>query len=141
SAGSAIELPWSPPVAIPMPSFGIVESAPPDPLLWGTAVPGFYYVDASNADATDDSNPYGRPGKPRRTIPTPLQAGAVVELHGTYASSHTSPKGIVAAGTAAAPVYIRGVSTTKRPVVTSCWELSGSYFVVENIEFSECAGV
>src|SRR5262245_34302357 len=88
----AIEAPaWSPPVGIPLPSFGIFEVAPATPLLWGTPVPGFYFVDPTNAAATDDGNPYGRPRLPRRTIPTTLPAGSVVELHGTYQTSHTSP--------------------------------------------------
>ena len=104
--------PWTPPLGIPAPSFGIVESAPPAPQPWTSPTPGYYYVDASHAQATDDTNPFGAPDRPRRTIPTTLPAGAVVELHGTYDFSHASPRTITAEGTKAAPVFIRGASRT-----------------------------
>ena len=126
---------WSPPVGIPAPSFGINDIAPAVPNPWTTATAGFYYVDATKTGATDSSNPYGTPAKPRRSIPTLLPAGAIVELHGTYDVAHGSPATIVSQGTSAKPVYIRGVSSTSRPLVRNGWELRGTYLVVENIEF------
>jgi hypothetical protein len=126
---------WAPPIGIPAPSFGIFEQAPPSPSPWTNPTPGFYYVDASQPGSTDSSNPYGTPSKPRATIPTALPAGAVVELHGTYDASHSSPDTIVASGTAARPVFIRGVSASSRPLVRRTWEIDGTYFIVENIEF------
>src|SRR5262245_35403597 len=129
------------PLGIPTPSFGITQVARQQPSNWATATPGFYYVDATLSAATDLSNPYGTRAKPRRTIPTSLPAGAVVELHGTYSTYHGSPATIVSAGTASAPVFIRGVGATSRPTATSCWELAGSYYVVENIRFAGCGSV
>lgn len=41
----------------------------------------------------------------------------------------------------AAPVFIRGESATTRPVVTGCWEVSGSYVIIEHIEFSSCGSL
>jgi len=92
---------WTPPIGIPAPAFGINEIAPAAPNPWTVATAGFYYVDATKTAATDSGNPYGTPAKPRKTIPTQLPAGAVVELHGTYDASHSSPATIVAQGTSA----------------------------------------
>jgi hypothetical protein len=131
---------WQPPVGIPRPSFGISEVAPSAPEDWSGQVENFYYVEESNPYADDTDNPYGWPGRPRRTIPVPLPAGAVVELRGTYSAPHTSPYGIVAEGTRENPVFIRGANASERPYISSCWELSGSYFIVENVEFGDCTG-
>ncbi|HZP49303.1 MAG TPA: choice-of-anchor Q domain-containing protein [Vicinamibacterales bacterium] len=98
------------------------------------ATPGFYYVDATQPAATDTSNTYGTPAKPRRTIPTVLAAGSVVELHGTYDTAHSSPNGILSNGTAAKPVFIRGASSTNKPLIRNEWEVRGSYFILENLE-------
>lgn len=141
-AGSApAEAQWVPPVGIPNPTFGIKNVAPASPQPWTTAVPGFYYIDENVAAATDTSNPYGTPGRPRRTIPIALPAGSVVEVHGAYAYYHGSPRTIVSAGTEAAPVYIRGSSSAPFARATSCWELTGSYYIVERIEFASCGNV
>ncbi|HEY7173091.1 MAG TPA: right-handed parallel beta-helix repeat-containing protein [Vicinamibacterales bacterium] len=126
---------WTAPVGVPTPSFGINESARPAPSPWTSPVAGYYYVDATISAATDSSNPYGTPAKPRRTIPIALPAGSVVELHGTYDANHESPRTIVASGTAANPVFIRGVSTTARPIARALWQVRGSYVVLENLEF------
>jgi hypothetical protein len=130
---------WSPPIGIPSPSFGIFEAAPASPNPWTASTPGFYYVDATNSGSTDTSNPYGTPGKPRRTIPWVLPAGAVVELHGTYETSHSSPATIVAQGTIDRPVFIRGVSAASRPLVRRGWEVKGTYLIIENLEFGPTA--
>jgi hypothetical protein len=127
---------WTPPIGIPVPSFGVVQAARAVPSPWTAATAGFYYVDETHAASTDASNPYGTPARPRRTIPTSLPAGAVVELHGTYDYTHTSPRTLVANGTAALPVFIRGVSAVARPVIRSPWELTGAYVILENLEFA-----
>jgi hypothetical protein len=126
---------WNPPLGIPMPPFGIVEVAPPSPSPWDSPRAGFYYVEACHAAATDEGNPYGSPAKPRLTIPAILPAGAVVELHGRYARRHSYPHHIVTAGTAARPVFIRG-TPGQRPIVTGTFHITGSYFVVESIDFA-----
>src|SRR5436190_15342878 len=48
---------WAPPLGIPSPSFGIQQSAPASPSPWVVGTPGFYYVDASSAAASDRANP------------------------------------------------------------------------------------
>ena len=130
---------WAPPIGIPAPSFGITNVARAVPNPWTVSTAGFYYVEPTKAASTDVSNPYGTPAKPRKTIPTALPAGAVVEVHGTYDASHSSPATIVASGTASAPVFIRGVSATSRPLARRGWEVRGSYLIVENIEFGPLA--
>jgi hypothetical protein len=127
---------WTPPIGIPAPPFGINDNAPAAPNPWTVATPGFYYVDQTQAGATDTSNTYGTPAKPRRSIPNPVPAGAVVEIHGTYDNSHTSPNGVYSLGTAARPAFIRGVSAAAKPLVRRGWEVSGSYLVMENLSFS-----
>jgi hypothetical protein len=127
---------WTPPIGIPAPSFGITQVAPARPNPWTAQVPGYYYVEPTHPSSTDSNNQYGTPARPRKLIPTTLPAGSVVEVHGTYATRHTSPSDITANGTAAAPVWIRGQSSTSRPVMTRNWEVSGSYVILENLEFA-----
>jgi predicted DsbA family dithiol-disulfide isomerase len=124
---------WTPPIGIPHPSFGMTEQVPPSPSPWSGPAPGFYYVNGSVA-CSDASNGY--PAQPRCTIPSNVPAGSVIELHGTYDKAHTSPQGIRLIGTASAPIYIRGVSSTNRPKIRNCIEISDSrYLILENLEF------
>jgi Right handed beta helix region len=130
--------PWTPPIGIPAPSFGITETAPATPNPWTSPKPGFYYVEQKRG-ATDDDNQYGTPARPRWTIPDVLPAGSVVELHGAYDRPHSNPHGLVSMGTAASPVFIRGVSRSDRPLIRRSWEVTGSYLVLENLEFGPAA--
>ncbi len=73
-----------------------------------------YYVDNSSASATDSSNTYGSPTKPRLTIPNKIfTAGSYIEIHGdgatgTYQySTVTSPRG---AGTDRDPIWFVGIN-------------------------------
>jgi hypothetical protein len=70
---------WTPPIGMRMPPFGIDEVAPPRPNPWTTSTAGFYYADGSALNATDSGNIYGTPGLLRKTVPTRLPAGSVVE--------------------------------------------------------------
>lgn len=132
-------MPWTPPIGIPAPSFGITEQAPARPDPWTTEVAGYYYVDATDPAATD-GNTYGTPAVPRLTIPgseaAPLAAGSVVELHGNYI-----PSNLFVDGTVANPVFIRGRDADTKPVVTGLFAILGSsYVIVENIEFADRDG-
>jgi hypothetical protein len=110
---------WVPPVGIPAPAFGIREQP-------GTAT---HFVDNTHASATDDGNPQGSPSRPRRTVPGSLPAGAVVELRG--GPYRASRQGWSAAGTAASPVFVRGVGS---PVLAiGELRIQGAYFVVEGV--------
>ncbi|HEY7173093.1 MAG TPA: hypothetical protein VH417_19715 [Vicinamibacterales bacterium] len=126
---------WAPPLGIPSPSFGIKESAPASPSPWVIGTPGFYYVDANSPAASDTANPFGTPAHPRSTIPSPVPAGSVVELHGVYDAAFTSPNILVVQGRPDRPVFVRGVDSSSRPQIHAGWQVTGSYAIFENLDF------
>ena len=111
---------YSPPIGIPAPSFGIDETYriyDTDPGVRNGALAyvaspdaGFFthYVDEDHGAATDTDNLFGSEAKPRLTIPVPIPAGSVVEVHngindnGGWYFWH-------GLGTEASPIFIRGV--------------------------------
>jgi hypothetical protein len=128
---------WTPPIGIPMPPFGINETAPPSPNPWNKPIPGFYYVDETHPSATDINNTYGTPLLPRKTIPNNLSAGSVVDLHGVYTKYHGSPATITANGTSSSPVFIRGTNSTNMPIIRKSWQIRGNYYILENLSFAD----
>ncbi len=84
---------WLAPFGIPGPDFGIKEThlmyigetydfgAGPVPYPDAGNGPYTHYLDIVHPNATDNSNPFGSPGIPRRSIPQMLPAGSVVEVH------------------------------------------------------------
>src|SRR5262249_41086766 len=91
---------WTPPIGIPAPSFGIIE----------TAKPFTHYVDNTSPQATDTNNPNGSQPTLRQPIPAVLASGSVVEVHGgPYIYNTSGPVAFTASGTAANPVFVRGV--------------------------------
>jgi hypothetical protein len=106
---------------IPNPSFGLTEQA-------GAAT---YYVDNSQGAATDTNNPTGTAARPRQTIPSPLPAGAVVEVRGgPYQLRGGAWYGN---GTASSPVFIKGVGD---PIIRGDrLVFGGSYIIVEGMVF------
>ena len=129
---------WTPPIGIPMPSFGVNEVAPSPPNPWASAVSGFYYIDSTSAASTDSSNPNGWPAKPRKTVPTSIPAGAYVEVHGGPYTINTPGPNITwnFGGTAAQPCFIHGVGN---PVFQGSgtnsinFNVSGSYYILEGV--------
>jgi hypothetical protein len=134
-AAAPAQAQWAPPLGIPSPSFGIKETAPATPSPWVVGTPGFYYVDATASAASDAGNPFGTPARPRSTIPSPVPAGSVVELHGTYDGDFMSPNILFVQGRADRPVFVRGVDSSSRPQIRSGWQVTGSYAIFENLEF------
>jgi hypothetical protein len=118
---------WRQPVGIPAPPFGVSEDAPARPNPWSKAVAGWYYI--ADGNCTDDNNANGYPGHPRCTIPSPLAAGSVVEIHGTI----NTRQFVVAQGTPARPVWVRGEDYASRPKFTQGVGIAGSYVIVENL--------
>ena len=145
---SGISQTWTPPIGIPDPGFGITDTAPAVPNPWNAPTPGFFYVDNTSVNATDNSNPNGTPAKPRLTIPTDtLPAGSVVEVHGgPYIYNVSCPDAFVAHGTAQSPVYIRGIADAggNKPAIQTlatvtdgrCFQANGTHYVVEGFQFA-----
>lgn len=106
------------PTGIPAAPFGTSADAPR----------ATFFVNSTDPAATDANNPNGTATKPRATIPTPLPAGAVVEVRGGPYTITTTLKG---AGTETAPVIIRGVG---EPVFKGASALfDGTYFIIDGI--------
>ena len=145
---------WDPPIGIPAPSFGIDESHMmyvgqtydfgSGPVTYPDAGNGPYthYIDNTHPSATDSSNDFGTPAKPRKTVPWNLPAGSVVEIRGI---TYNTPSPYVrywtwfsAAGTAAKPVFIRGADPSNRPeFVGMQLRVGGSYLIIENLKFND----
>lgn len=119
------------PIGIPTPPFGTTETAPARPSPWTSDTAGYYYIDQSTG--TDSGRTYGNPTAPRLTIPTTLSAGAYVEVHGTYATNHSTP--INCAGTSGSPCWIMGQNTATRPTITGFFYVGGSYTILQYLTF------
>ena len=106
---------------VPAPPFGITEQ------------PGAitHYVNNKHDAATDTDNANGTPDRPRMTIPSPLAAGAVVEVRG---GPYDIRRGSwTAEGTKGAPAFIKGVSD---PVIRGDrLVFGGTYFAVDGFVF------
>jgi hypothetical protein len=111
------------PLGIPAPLFGLDQVA-------GTPT---HYVNNALAAATDTNNPNGTATRPRRTIPSTLPAGAVVQVRGgPYVLGNLT---WTSQGTRTRPAMIVGVN---RPIFqgdgASSWiRMSGSYLIVDGI--------
>ncbi len=138
---------WKPPIGIPVPSFGIVESH----FLYagkrfdfngnGVLEPGEEYRDAGNgpfshyvnpsySGCTNNANPFGSVEKPRCSFPSSLPEGSVVELHGTYPKKQSV---LVANGSAQKPVFVRGPSVSQKSKLLSEVIVKGQYVILENL--------
>ncbi|MEK6642919.1 MAG: Ig-like domain-containing protein [Planctomycetota bacterium] len=133
-----------PPVGIPTPPFGIAEShqmyANQLYDFGGQMLP---YPDAGNGpythyvnfdNGTNAGNPFGTAALPRRSIPSDLPAGSVVELHGTNVAT-SARYTITGDGTAAKPIFIRGPSASNKTIFRRPFSVEGNYVICENIEF------
>lgn len=138
---------WQAPIGTPAPDFGITEM---HTMYIGQAYdfgsgaeaykdagngPYTHYVDSSHASATDSSNPYGSPTKPRSTVPRNLDPGSVVEIHNSADNNGFDKCLIDGIGTAAKPIFVRGVGL---PRLDSSIEIGyygdARYIIVEGID-------
>lgn len=135
---------YDPPLGIPSPEFGIVESH----RMYASATFDFGlgpepYHDAGNGPythylnyqtGTDVGNPYGTADRPRKTFPADLPAGSVVEVHG---SGFDSMGNILVRGngTAAQPIFIRGANPLTKPVLRRALKVESDYVICENLEW------
>lgn len=134
----------TPITAIPEPLWGgynpVDLVAPSQPGAWpSAAAAGYYYIDNTHPSATDTSNTYGYPDKPRLTIPeTTYSAGSYCEIHGgPYTrTSGDAEHDITCNGTEAAPCWFLGTSNAVRPEIMGVIELSGDYIILQWLESS-----
>ncbi|MDD5163464.1 MAG: hypothetical protein PHD95_04620 [Candidatus ainarchaeum sp.] len=120
------------PIGIPNATFGLNEQAP----AYNQSTSNHYYVDKSSPSCNDSGNSgRGSPATPRCTIPTnTLSAGSLVEIHGgPYTGTNINLSGN---GSAVSPVFIRGASSSAKPVFRPTYSVivSGSYIILENID-------
>lgn len=130
---------YTPPLGIPEPPFGIDETV-------GSVYGDGYcthYVDNTHPLA-DNANGNGTPTAPlmdpfRGANSVTLPAGSVMEIHGgPY--RWDGWKQILAEGTAAQPVIVRGIDPVNRVRIESGdgshdWRIQGSHLILENIDF------
>lgn len=147
--------PWKLPIGIPDPGFGIREShwmyagqqfdfdgdevlEPGEEYRDVGNGPYTHYVDASNPRATDTTNPYGTPEKPRLTIPWNLVAGSVVEIHNSVNQNGWSEVGVSGHGTTEKPIFVRGADATSRArsnvTVDAGYRGEAEYIIMENLD-------
>jgi len=120
---------YTPPVGIPMPGFGITQTVAG---VHGSDSFYTHWVDPTSAFSTDALNANGSPIRPRRSIPGDVPAGSVVVIAG---GTFSSIDPITSAGTAAQPVFYRGLNPSARPVIKDDLYVEGTarYVIIENI--------
>ena len=132
---------YTPPIGIPDPGMwgathpidGVAPSTATKCSGWPTAqAAGCYYIDNTSPQATDTSNSYGYPDKPRLTIPTTYPAGSYVELHG---GPYTGTVALTLQGTVDNPIWFRG-TVAAMPTITGSMTISGAYGIFENLDFN-----
>jgi hypothetical protein len=155
-SGLSEEGAWIPPIGIPAPNFGIEEvhtmysgqsydfGSPIGVSSYPDAGNGPYthYVDNTHPSSTDTNNTYGTPDRPRSTIPLYLTSGNVVEVHGGpynyYVAGNPCP--IFGSGTAAAPIFVRGIGLPNLLNICSTYDGANldnthQYIIIEGILF------
>jgi hypothetical protein len=143
--------PWTPPIGIPVPGFGIFETYRryDDPAKRNAALPytqntegGYYthYVDSSDPSATDTSNSYGSVARPRLSIPRSLPPGSVVEVHHSLAANGNGYLFLTGEGTAEQPIFVRGSNVSRITLETHVgYPEKTSYFIIEGMYFHQVA--
>ena len=134
------------PIGIPSPTFGFADShqmyANDTNYSMGQSGPYTHYVDNTHPSCGDFLND-GTEGSPRCSIPTSLDPGDVVEIHGgPYVAEFDWNFSLQ--GTPQAPVFVRGVDNgSGYPVLESenardsSVVLSGTYGIFENLVLNE----
>lgn len=134
---------YTPPIGIPDPGmWGTthpIDSSAPDTTIkcpsWPAAqTANCYYIDNKHPQATDTSNTYGYPNKPRLSFPTTFTAGAYIEVHG---GPYTKEKVYMYFnGTSESPIWFRGTQS-EMPIITGRFIVkNSSYVIFEYLDFN-----
>lgn len=135
---SALCYAYDPPIGIPEPPFGIDETVAS---VYGSADYYTYYVDNTHANATDSNNPNGSPARPRRSIPTSLSAGDVVQVHGGPYTPSGSRFSFTGTGTQSQPIIVTGKRAAAKPLLTKFIHIPDmQWFIFENFRIQTSAG-
>jgi hypothetical protein len=123
-------------MGVPIPDFGIAETAPSAPSPWNASQSTnsgyrFYYVCPGCSGATDSSNASGYPGRARQTIPSPLTGPSVVMLDGQIDSNMS----FTGTGSPSAPVFVTSFNPSSPAHLTVTLAPSGSYIIVDGLWF------
>ena len=130
---------YEPPAGIPEPTFGIDETRPAHPPQWpATERQGYYFVDNTHPNATDNNNEFGYPDKPRATLPIDIgvwPAGTYVEVHGGPYYVSRNQWRVYTNGTAENPTWLVGDESSK-PIFRFEFIIEDtSHFIVEHLKF------
>ena len=140
----SVDTSYDPPIGIPSPEFGIVEShwmyasatfdfgLGPEPYRDAGNGPYTHYVNFQTG--SDASNPFGTAEHPRKHFPANLAAGSVVEVHGSGFDT-TGNILVRGNGTAAKPIFIRGANALTKPILRRALKVESNYVVCENLEW------
>lgn len=154
----AINESWKPPFAIPYPPIGITNTHwiytnsgklfdygnGLVPYRVNSYGPYTHYIDRTAVGATDTSNPFGTPDKPRLTWPWPLPPGSAVQVHGNgynFNNGGSSTMRIGGYGTSDNIIFFYGPSTNEFAGINrnNSVDVAGEWVIVENIELSNDA--
>lgn len=144
------------PIGIPTPSFGITDTPP----ATGTHCPNWptgessisngdtydcYFIDNDDGAATDASNDYGYPDKPRLTIPKgSMSAGSYFDIRGGGSAYTTAGRfNYSGVGTVGAPIWLLGNEGSEPAQLNMDIHIgyggASSYFVVDGFKFISSA--
>lgn len=126
-------------VGIPSPTWGVQHTKPSAPADWSSEVAGNYYIDHSTGS---DSETYGTPSIPRKTLPLPIPAGSYIEIAGTYAEVTAGDIRVNGYGTDKEPIWIVGADGTTPKFNADGPKLLvwGSYVFISDIAVDGAAG-
>jgi hypothetical protein len=140
---------YSPPTGIPDPGYWggthpIDSNAPTtcsDSYEWnhGQTRATCYYVNNNDTNCSDSTN--GNPSSPRCSIPTILDAGDYVEIHGGPYTVSSPTQGIIinAFGAQGNPVWIRGPGNNSKAEIQMLITVKGQYVIIENLYWNNKA--
>ncbi len=126
------------PIGIPQPWIEPDIVAPSLPSSWTSEQAGYYFI---NYQIGSNSHTYGTPSAPRKTIPNPIPAGAVIALQGDYSYTNAGAIWLHANGTSSNPIWIINYDGTgKINTASSKCIVYGSYLYISDISIDGSTG-
>ncbi len=103
---------------------------------------GMYYIHPQHPQATDTSNTYGSPNKPRKTFDNSVvyNAGDVIDVVGYVPLDAAKTIWIKGNGTNSNPIWLTGRDSPELPWLGNGVYFNGSYISVEKFDISRKGG-